>query len=53
MLDAEHKITQPEDVVAVRAAAEAIGYAPRRYRNRLDACLADLVKPPGRLTRRH
>jgi uncharacterized membrane protein len=29
VLDAEHKIAQPEDVVAVRAAAEAIGYAPR------------------------
>src|SRR5829696_3598954 len=29
VLDAERKITQPEDVVAVRAAAEAIGYAPR------------------------
>jgi uncharacterized membrane protein len=29
VLDAEHKITQPEDVVAVRAAAEAIRYTPR------------------------
>jgi uncharacterized membrane protein len=27
VLDAEHKITQPDDVVAVRAAAEAIGYS--------------------------
>jgi uncharacterized membrane protein len=29
VLDAEREITQPEDVVAVRAAAEAIGYTPR------------------------
>jgi uncharacterized membrane protein len=28
MLDAELKITQAEDVVAVRAAAEAVGYSP-------------------------
>jgi uncharacterized membrane protein len=29
VLDAEHNITQPEDVAAVRAAAEVIGYSPR------------------------
>jgi uncharacterized membrane protein len=40
VLDAERKITQPEDVVAVRAAAEAIGYAPPTR-------LEEAPKPPA------